>query len=147
MSTPISYMQSHGGLVPEACFPYEAKNLPCPNKCVDGKDWSSSHVCKCNQAQGCSGVSSMKSCLKSGPVTYSFSVCQSFFSYRSGIYHCDCHSYIGGHAVLAVGYSDDPECHFITKNSWSVAWGDQGYFKMACSTCGLSGGMMCGTVS
>ncbi len=147
MQSPISYMENHGGLVPEACFPYQAQNLPCPSKCVDGKDWKSSHVCKCSKAQSCSSITSMKSCLKTGPVTYAFDVCKSFFSYKSGIYHCDCSSYIGGHAVLAVGYSDDPECHLITKNSWSPVWGDKGYFKMGCHTCGVSGGAMCGQVN
>ena len=147
MQSPISYMQQHGGLVHEECFPYQAKDLPCPSKCVDGKSWKDSHVCKCTNAQSCGSVSSMQSCLKSGPVTYSFMVCQSFFSYRSGIYKCDCSSYLGGHAVLAVGYSDQPECHFVTKNSWSHVWGENGYFRMACRTCGLSGGMMCGKVT
>jgi len=147
METPISYIVRVGGLVKEECYPYQAKNAPCPRQCVDGKDWKGSHVCKCHNPQGCSSTNSMKSCLKSGPVTYSFHVCQSFFSYRSGVYKCDCSSYIGGHAVLAVGYSDDPECHFITKNSWSDVWGDHGYFKMACNTCGLNGGMMCATVN
>ena len=147
MSSPIQYMVQHGGLVREACYPYQAKDLSCPSKCVDGSDWKAAHVCKCNNPQSCSGTSNLKSCLKTGPVTYSFMVCQSFFSYKSGIYHCDCGSYIGGHAVLAVGYGDTPECHFVTKNSWSHVWGENGYFKMACNTCGLSGGMMCSTVS
>ena len=147
MSSPINYMESHGGLVPEACYPYQAKDLSCPSKCVDGKDWKSSHICKC-KGRSCSSINSMKSCLKTGPVTYAFDVCRSFFAYKTGIYHCDCNgNYLGGHAVLAVGYSETPECHFITKNSWSNVWGDKGYFKMACNTCDLSGGAMCETVS
>ena len=36
---------------------------------------------------------------------------------------------VGGHAVLAVGYSD-PERHVIVRNSWSASWGDHGYFYM-----------------
>lgn len=38
-------------------------------------------------------------------------------------------SRIGGHAVMAVGY-DDAKQVFIVRNSWSNAWGDQGYFYM-----------------
>ncbi len=146
MGSPITYIQRHNGLVPESCDPYQAKDLTCPSKCVDGKDWQSSHICKCNNPQSCSSTNSMKSCLSSGPVTYSFRVYKSFFSYRSGIYHCDNSGSIGGHAVLAMGYGDEPECYLLTKNSWSTVWGDKGYFKMGCKTCGVSGGMMCSTV-
>lgn len=36
---------------------------------------------------------------------------------------------VGGHAVLAVGYSD-PKGHLIVRNSWGSSWGDHGYFYM-----------------
>jgi C1A family cysteine protease len=36
---------------------------------------------------------------------------------------------LGGHAVMAVGY-DDAKQVFLVRNSWSKAWGDQGYFYM-----------------
>jgi C1A family cysteine protease len=36
---------------------------------------------------------------------------------------------VGGHAVLAVGYSD-PKSHLIVRNSWGPSWGDHGYFYM-----------------
>lgn len=36
---------------------------------------------------------------------------------------------IGGHAVLAVGFSDISQ-HFIVRNSWGSKWGDNGYFYM-----------------
>lgn len=45
----------------------------------------------------------------------------------------------GGHAVLLVGYDDRPVLngqqnshfgHFKVRNSWSTAWGDQGYFYL-----------------
>lgn len=36
---------------------------------------------------------------------------------------------VGGHAVLGVGY-DDVSRVFIVRNSWSDAWGIQGYFTM-----------------
>ena len=36
---------------------------------------------------------------------------------------------VGGHAVLAVGYSDVKR-HVIVRNSWGPSWGDHGYFYM-----------------
>jgi C1A family cysteine protease len=41
---------------------------------------------------------------------------------------------IGGHAVFIAGYQTDPAIegggYLIVKNSWSTAWGDNGYFYM-----------------
>jgi C1A family cysteine protease len=41
---------------------------------------------------------------------------------------------IGGHAVFAAGYFDDPSWagggYLVVKNSWGIDWGDHGYFYM-----------------
>jgi len=37
--------------------------------------------------------------------------------------------FLGGHAVLLVGY-DDTTQRFIARNSWGSRWGDSGYFYM-----------------
>lgn len=36
---------------------------------------------------------------------------------------------LGGHAIMVVGY-DLSKKHFICRNSWGEAWGDEGYFYM-----------------
>lgn len=36
---------------------------------------------------------------------------------------------VGGHAIMLVGY-DQTKQVFIVRNSWSTAWGDQGYFYL-----------------
>jgi cathepsin L len=43
------------------------------------------------------------------------------------------------HAVLAVGYgTEDGEDYFLVKNSWSAAWGDEGYLKIGTdNVCGI----------
>jgi len=136
----LQYVIENKGLIHDACFPYAGQNVPCPNKCADGKDWKTSHVCQCVSPQTCQGEVLLKGCLMTGPVEVVFGVCQSFFSYRSGIYHCDCDKkYVGWHAVAAVGYGFSPECHYVVRNSWSANWGDQGYFKMGCTECAMDG--------
>ena len=135
----LNYVVSAKGLVPEACFKYQARNMPCPTKCGDGKDWKASHVCTCNGLKTCLGTANMKQCLASGPIVVTFEVCNDFFSYRSGIYKCHCSQPAGLHAVTAIGFGSDPECHWIVRNSWGASWGDKGYFKMACESCGMNG--------
>lgn len=68
------------------------------------------------------------------PVVFGFTVYESFESQavaRSGLMPMPKpgESTVGGHAVLAVGYSD-PKGHLIVRNSWGDGWGDHGYFYM-----------------
>ena len=77
----------------------------------------------------------MKGCIASGyPFVFGFSVYESFESQavaRTGQMPMPAagERMIGGHAVLAVGY-DDASAHFICMNSWSVNWGEKGFFHM-----------------
>lgn len=134
----IEYIVKAKGLVHEACFPYVGKSVPCPYKCQDGKDWVKSHICGCGGPKQCLGVENMKTCLKGGPITAAFEVTNSFFSYKSGIFKCDGRT-IGLYAGRVTGYSDENICHWIVMNSWGRGWGMNGYFKIACTTCGIHG--------
>jgi C1A family cysteine protease len=77
----------------------------------------------------------MKGCIASGyPFVFGFSVYESFESAavaRTGQVPMpgSGERLVGGHAVLAVGY-DDRRQQFTAMNSWSTAWGDEGYFHM-----------------
>ena len=136
----LDYVRSVNGLVQEACLPYEAMDKPCSKQCIDGKPWEASHVCNCPAYKMCVGVESMKTCLKTGPITAAFGVCKSFFSYKSGVYRCDCQgNYVGLHAILIMGYSSSAGCSYRVRNSWGVSWGIQGYFDINCNECGISG--------
>ncbi len=143
LNSPVKYILANNGLVSDACYPYLGKKTACPTRCNNGAAWASSHTCRCGKVVSCAGTMGIKSCLMKGPVTIGFSVCQSFMSYRSGIYKCDCKSYIGGHATVVMGYSDAPECNYYVKNSWGRQWGINGYFNIACTTCNLSAGPAC----
>jgi C1A family cysteine protease len=77
----------------------------------------------------------LKGCLAAGfPFVFGFAVYQSFESpkvTRTG--HAPMpkanEAYLGGHAVLAVGY-DELRQWFICRNSWGPKWGMRGYFTL-----------------
>lgn len=133
------------GLVSESCFPIQPRRVPCPSKCMDGKDWKAAHVCACVTQKQCAGVDSMKTCLKTGPMTAAFGVSQSFMFYKSGIYKCES-KIIGYHISTITGHSDTPECHWIIRNSWGTGWGMRGYVHMACTACSIDGKLPNGNI-
>lgn len=77
----------------------------------------------------------MLQCLASGfPFVFGFSVYTEFLSdrvARTGTANLPKagESLGGGHAVLAVGYSQTSR-RFICRNSWGASWGRQGYFSL-----------------
>ncbi len=80
-------------------------------------------------------LTEMKACLAEGfPFVFGFAVYESFESRevaRTGVVPMPEYAerLLGGHAVLAVGYSDAKK-RFIVRNSWGEKWGLRGYFTM-----------------
>ena len=77
----------------------------------------------------------LKSCLAEGyPFVFGFAVYESFMSEetsKTGIVKMPWwfEKDFGGHAVGCYGY-DDSRKVFIVQNSWSIKWGDNGFFYM-----------------
>ncbi|MBF0502216.1 MAG: fibronectin type III domain-containing protein [Candidatus Riflebacteria bacterium] len=71
----------------------------------------------------------IKQALLTGPVVGGMDVYTDFFYYKGGIYQHVTGSFVGGHAILLIGYDDDRNC-WIAKNSWSPYWGEDGLFHI-----------------
>ncbi|KAH8280240.1 hypothetical protein KR018_000762, partial [Drosophila ironensis] len=67
-----------------------------------------------------------------GPVACSLYGTETLKNYESGIYSDEeCNGEEPNHSVLVVGYgSEDGKDYWIVKNSWSAAWGEDGYFRL-----------------
>lgn len=80
-------------------------------------------------------IADMRACLASGfPFVFGFTVYSAFESAevaKTGVLNMPQpgESYLGGHAVCAVGY-DDTSMRLLVRNSWGKDWGQQGYFTM-----------------
>ncbi|HEX7516360.1 MAG TPA: C1 family peptidase [Chthoniobacterales bacterium] len=80
-------------------------------------------------------VDEMRACLADGyPFVFGFTVYTSFESpavAKSGVLNMPKpkEQMEGGHAVMAVGYTDSQK-RFLIRNSWNTDWGTKGYFTM-----------------
>lgn len=128
------------GLPPETYFTYtaSASDDVCTNAKA-GWDSNTSRIASWSYVNTTSiSIDAMKNALVNyGPLVTTMDVYGDFFNYRSGVYEHVSGTYQGGHAILIVGYKDDPIVHgggyFIVKNSWDTGWGEQGYFRIAYS--------------
>jgi len=135
ISDGIATLKRHG-VCQENLWPYidytrNFKLLP-PKKCYDkamlNRVRSAAHIYN--------DLTVIKLCLLSKiPFILGFRLYESFNSAetaRTGIVqmpNTDTETWLGGHAVVCVGYKDDTR-HFIMRNSWGTSWGDNGYFYM-----------------
>jgi C1A family cysteine protease len=120
------------GVPDEACFPYTAGDQPC-NQCAD---WAN-HATKITSFHSVTSAIDMKTWLSTrGPMSACLTVYDDFFAYTSGVYHHVTGNLAGGHCVCFVGYDDTNNC-WICKNSWGVAWGESGFFRIAYGECAI----------
>ena len=121
------------GVCPETLWPYDIGMFAVkpPRRCYVAatKD-------KAVQYESIQTLGELKDAIASDlSVVFGFTVYESFESQtvaKTGVMpmpNVHSEAVVGGHAVLAVGYSD-PEGHVVVRNSWGTAWGDGGYFYM-----------------
>lgn len=124
---------SNGGVTAERSYPYvsgsNGKTGGCDKSKAKGPKFN---ISSCSSAYG---ASSVKSAINKGyPVDTGMYVYQDFYHYKGGVYKHTSGNYLGGHAVVIVGYDDAKGC-WILKNSWGTGWGERGFFRMAYGQC------------
>lgn len=154
MQYAYTFLQN-AGTFDETCFPYDLSGycicrnrnkctsytLLCGTQC---DDWESL-LDRLSSWQWVDGtvevpsVDAIKTALQTGPVPCGFDVYDDFFDYTGGIYEYVTGPYLGGHAVIIVGWEDpdaeSPDGRWIVKNSWGDNWGEAGYFRIKWGDC------------
>jgi hypothetical protein len=118
------------GVVTEPCMPYQANDaVPCADACGPPThflgDWAFIYE----------DVESIKSAIYYyGPVSACFDVYEDLYYYTGGVYEYVWGYYMGGHAIVIVGW-DDAQQYWICKNSWDTDWGESGWFRIRWGEC------------
>ena len=115
------------GVCLEKCWPYNGDKLAC---CDQARTKIVSATRITSDAAAKAWISS------NGSIQIAMDVSSDFFDYYSGVYSPQYGDYVGGHCISAVGYNDSGG-YWICKNSWSTAWGESGWFKIAYGVCGI----------
>ncbi|KAH8274501.1 hypothetical protein KR044_002091, partial [Drosophila immigrans] len=124
----LSYIKDNGGVDTEDSYPYEAKDSECrfnPDN-VGAKVADIVVVASDDESALAAAVA------EKGPI--SVAIDASFFQhYQGGVLdEPDCQGQVN-HGVVVVGYGHDDNGgdYWLVKNSWSEAWGENGYVRMA----------------
>lgn len=121
------------GVCPESDWPYDINTFTNP---PTNQEVTDAAAYKINEYHRITSLNLLKAALAQGlPVVIGIDVYESFESdqvAKTGIIpmpNTDTEKYLGGHAVLVVGYDDNRDIFFV-RNSWGTLWGDQGYFYL-----------------
>ena len=127
------------GAVPEAEFPYVAKQVACKTNLSHPYHISSwAYLPSSNENTPPSTEAIKQAIYQYGPVAVGVGASDAFMSYSSGVFN-KCDNTQPNHAVVLVGWDDDGQ-YWIMKNSWSPQWGLQGYMniKYGCNYIGIA---------
>jgi len=132
--TAFSNIMDAGGIVSSEAYPYTAGD-GIASSCRESKSSQPDRVASINS---CFIIPQSERELENyvatiGPIAVSVNAdCRPFKDYRSGILHTSECTGEPGHAVLLVGYKNDPNGNYwIIKNSWGTDWGIDGYAWIA----------------
>jgi len=119
------------GITTDACMPYTSGGgvvAKCPTKCADGSDIVRYKAASYARIRANNMQQDM---FDNGPQEVAFDVYEDFMHYTGGVYKHTTGSYLGGHAVKAIGWGEqNGEKYWLVQNSWNTNWGEKGYFKI-----------------
>jgi C1A family cysteine protease len=132
ISSTATWIKNNGGMYTESVYPYTSGSGTTGTcRTVSGPKYTVGGY------KTCSSNDDVKAALNAGyPVDTGMKVYEDFRYYSSGIYKYTSGNYLGGHAVIIVGYDDNSGC-WIIKNSWGSGWGESGYFRIAYNQCSI----------
>lgn len=87
--------------------------------------------------------------MRYGTISVALQVYEDFETYSSGVYQHTTGKYLGGHAVVAIGWGvENGTPYWLCRNSWNSGWGDSGLFKIlrGSNHCGIEGSVVAGQV-
>ena len=116
-----------GGSTDEACLPYQAKSVPCSDRC---SDWNK----RLWDLTGVNIVGGNRDEIKYALINYGpLRVTMDMARWNPITYSCGL-SASANHVAVIVGY-DDTEGVWIVRNSWGPFWNGNGYFKVKYGEC------------
>ena len=125
------------GTVSEECDPYLGKQAACISKCKDNGAFIH-YKCHGEVKLFYEVGDMMGDMVRFGPLQTGFSVYQDFKYYKGGVYHHVSGGFLGGHAVMVVGWGvEEGVDYWLVANSWGADWGLDGYFKIQRGDCGI----------
>ncbi len=146
-SQAFEYLHWAGGAMENKDYPYTAKD----GKCAFDAKKTAVQVVRSHNITAGSENDLMDAVRHMGPVSIAYQVVKDFKDYKGGVYtstECKHEASSVNHAVVAVGYENDPSeyglRYWMVKNSWGNGWGLDGYFlieknaKVPNGMCGLA---------
>ncbi|MBN1350775.1 choice-of-anchor J domain-containing protein [candidate division KSB1 bacterium] len=130
------------GLPHESCFEYMASdNRSCSEACPDWNERAHKIATWRWITSDSVNIDQIKAAVLENPLPCYMTVYSDFAFYQSGVYEHVFGNRSGYHAVVIVGWEDNPpeggsSC-WIVKNSWGTDWGENGYFKIRRDACDI----------